>query len=162
MMSYWVPPPHEDTTRYTQIASDALAVAAEQDWLGLTPPESAGVLLAVASMESSFSVAMDSGEKRGDGGQSVCMGGIRVLHDTALREFIAHDRKECFRRILKRVKYSWDQCKKLPFEDRLSKYIVGHCEQNDYSRMYSARIVDVIAGLNEGDDDADDDLLLEE
>lgn len=150
MMAYWVPPPSEaDETRYQTIAQDALTVSHERDILGMPDYDQAAVILAVASFESGYSLAMDSGAKRGDGGQSVCLGAIRVLHDKKLRDQIAHDRKECFRRILKRVKYSWDQCAKMKFEDRLSKYIVGRCEPNAYSRMYSERIMDAIAGLHE-------------
>lgn len=150
LMSFWIPPHAHDESRYQQIAQDALNVGREQRILdGLTGAEQAAVILTVASYESGFSRAMDEGRKRGDGGESVCLGGIRVRYDVRLRERIAHDRKECFRRILKRVKYSWTECAKMPFDDRLSKYIVGKCVRNDYSRRYSARIMDSFAGLTE-------------
>lgn len=165
LMTNWVPPAdHDAIVRYTQIAADALSVSREEDWLHLTDAETAVLVLSVASLESRFSAAMDSGAKRGDNGQSVCLGGIRVLHNKALRNKIAGDRKECFRYLIRRVRYSWTECERLPFADRLSKYITGTCQANAYSRRYSKRIVDSFNGLYEAGiidelDDPDEDLL---
>lgn len=150
LMKFWVPPSHHDVARYHSIAQDAWSVSQEEEVLeGLNRLEQAAVILAVSSFESGYSAAMDKGIKRGDGGESVCLGSIRVKHDLKLREKIAHDRKECFRRILRRVRYSWQQCWRLPFEDRMSMYIVGRCQRNDFSRRYSARMVSSFSGILE-------------
>lgn len=151
LMTYWVPPKEHELPRYKSIVVDAMTVSYEGEILdGLSPVEQAVVILSVASFESRYSEAMDTGRKRGDKGESVCLGSIRVRHDRALREYIAHDRKECFRRILARVKFSWDKCQRFEFEDRLSMYIKGSCERRHrYSRLYSNRILDAFDGLAE-------------
>lgn len=121
------------------IAWDAIQVAREKDWLELPPEESAAVVLAIASYESSFRKDIDKGKTRGDGGISVCLGQVQII-PLKKREKVATDRKLCFREMFKRIRKSWDTCSHLTPENRLSGYTVGYpCVNSPSSRKYMSR-----------------------
>ncbi|MDP8999184.1 MAG: hypothetical protein M3O46_03635 [Myxococcota bacterium] len=122
--------------RYESIALDAASVALDDNETPLfdgpdARTETALLMLAVASFESSFSRRVDEGTRRGDHGYSYCLMQIHI-GPGATREGwngqqLIEDRKRCFRAALHILQASFTACRKLPVEDRLSAYASGHC-----------------------------------
>lgn len=123
-------------TRYESIASDVASVALDEDESPLfdgpdARTETAVLMLAVASYESSFSRKVDEGIRRGDHGYSYCLMQIHI-GPGATREGwsgrqLIEDRKLCFRAALHILQASFAACRRLPVDDRLSAYASGHC-----------------------------------
>jgi hypothetical protein len=143
-MLAWVPPhahaPLESNehvlARYGSIARDVAGVALDENESPVfdgpdSRTETALLMLAVASYESSFSKRVDDGIRRGDHGLSYCLMQIRV-GTRATREGwsgpqLIEDRKLCFRAALHLLQASFTACRRLPLDDRLSAYASGHC-----------------------------------
>jgi hypothetical protein len=122
--------------RYESIARDVASVAFDDRETPLFDgadgrTETALLMLAVASYESSFSKRVDDGIRRGDHGYSYCLMQIHV-GSGATREGwnarqLIEDRKLCFRAALHILQASFTACRSLPVDDRLSAYASGHC-----------------------------------
>jgi hypothetical protein len=122
--------------RYESIARDVATVALDESEASLFDgedgrTETALLMLAVASYESSFSKRVDDGIRRGDHGYSYCLMQIRV-GSGATREGwsgrqLIENRKLCFRAALHILQASFTACRNLPVDDRLSAYASGHC-----------------------------------
>src|SRR5579864_9391680 len=122
--------------RYQSIARDVAAVALDDNETPLFEgpegrTETALLMLAVASYESSFSKRVDDGIRRGDHGYSYCLMQIHVglgatREGWSGRQLI-DDRKLCFRAALHILQASFTACRNLPVDDRLSAYASGHC-----------------------------------
>lgn len=122
--------------RYESIANDVATVALDDNETPLFEgpdgrTETALLMLAVASYESSFSKRVDEGIRRGDHGYSYCLMQIHI-GPGATREGwngrqLIEDRKLCFRAALHILQASFTACRKLPVDDRLSAYASGHC-----------------------------------
>jgi hypothetical protein len=137
--------------RYDSIARDAAAVALDEHEDSLFDgdvgrTETAVLLLAVASFESSFNARVDNGTRRGDHGRSYCLMQIRVGDGETKEGWsgrqLVEDRKRCFRAALHILHASFAACRKLPVDDRLSAYASGHCYASaavSRSRVYRAR-----------------------
>jgi hypothetical protein len=122
--------------RYESIARDAASVALDDS----EPPlfegtdgrtETALLMLAVASYESSYSQRVDDGTRRGDHGRSYCLMQIRVGFGSTREGWsgrqLIDNRKLCFRAALHILQASFTACRKLPIDDRLSAYASGRC-----------------------------------
>jgi hypothetical protein len=137
--------------RYQSIARDVASVALDESEAPVFEgadrrTETALLMLAVASYESSFSKRVDDGVRRGDHGYSYCLMQIRVGHGATREGWngqqLIDDRKLCFRAALHILQASFAACRKLPFEDRLSAYASGHCfvdAEVSRSRVWRAR-----------------------
>jgi hypothetical protein len=122
--------------RYESIARDVASVVLDENEAPLFEgpdgrTETALLMLAVASFESSFSKRVDEGLRRGDHGQSYCLMQMHI-GDGATREGwngrqLIEDRKLCFRAALHILQASFSACRNLPVGDRLSAYASGHC-----------------------------------
>ncbi len=158
-MLAWVPPhahaPIESRdhvlARYESIARDVASVALDESEAPVFEgpdrrTETAVLMLAVASYESSFSRRVDEGTRRGDHGHSYCLMQVQV-GGGATREGwngrqLIEDRKLCFRAALHILQASFAACRKLPLDDRLSAYASGHCfadAEISRSRVWRAR-----------------------
>jgi hypothetical protein len=122
--------------RYESIARDVALVALDENEAPLLEGEdgrtqTALLMLAVASYESSFSKRVDDGSRRGDHGLSFCLMQIRVGTGTTREGWngwqLIEDRKRCFRAALHILRASFSACRMLPIDDRLSAYASGHC-----------------------------------
>ncbi|HZU82989.1 MAG TPA: hypothetical protein VE987_08740, partial [Polyangiaceae bacterium] len=122
--------------RYESIARDAVSVALDENEAPLydgpdARTETALLMLAVASFESSFSKRVDDGIRRGDHGHSYCLMQIQVGFGTTREGWtgrqLIDNRRLCFRAALHILQASFAACRKLPMEDRLSAYASGHC-----------------------------------
>ncbi|MDB4992890.1 MAG: uncharacterized protein JWM74_322 [Myxococcaceae bacterium] len=140
-MIAWNPPAqHREgekaaTERYTSMANDIAAVAldAEESPLFEGPqgrPQTALLIAATASFESSYRKDVDTGQTKGDSGRSWCMLQVQVFGKTAEKwtgDELIQDRKKCVRAGLHKMKESFTMCKALPLIDRLSAYTCGTC-----------------------------------
>jgi hypothetical protein len=158
-MLSWVPPyehaPREaaaDTReRYASIARDVAEVAMEGDEEPLFGGkngriQTAVLMLAIASYESSFTKSVDEGSGLGDNGHSYCLMQIYVGKGVTAEGWtgqdLVQDRKRCFRAGLHMLRRSFGVCHNLQLDDRISAYATGHCLPNmrlSRSRMYRAR-----------------------
>lgn len=147
-MSAWIPPRGADVERYTDIASDVVAVAFDPDeepaFQGERARERTALLmLSIASFESQFRADVDRGDVRGDHGTSwglfqIHIGKGRSKEGWSGPELTA-DRKKGVRAGLRIARDSLKWCSKLPAEDRLSGYTKGRCEKDSYSRARIGR-----------------------
>ena len=158
-MLAWVPP-HAHASlesrdhvlaRYESIARDVVSVALDETEAPVfegpdSRTETALLMLAVASYESSFSKRVDEGVRRGDNGHSYCLMQIHVGQGATREGWSARqlieDRRLCFRAALHILQASFLACRKLPFDDRLSAYASGHCFADavvSRSRVWRAR-----------------------
>jgi hypothetical protein len=158
-MLAWVPPNahavlesrDQVLARYDSIARDAVSVALDESEAPVlggpdSRAETALLMLAVASYESSFSKGVDEGARRGDNGHSYCLMQIHVGQGATREGWSARqlieNRRLCFRAALHIMQASFAACRKLPFDDRLSAYASGHCFQSakiSRSRVWRAR-----------------------
>jgi hypothetical protein len=122
--------------RYQSIARDVASVALDDTEEPLFDgeegrTETAVLMLAVASYESSFSKRVDDGVRRGDHGYSYCLMQVRVGQGATREGWsgrqLIEDRKRCFRAALHILRASFSACRTLPVDDRLSAYASGHC-----------------------------------
>jgi hypothetical protein len=137
--------------RYGSIARDVASVALDNTEAPLfegadARTETAVLMLAVASYESSFNQRVDDGTRLGDHGHSFCLMQIRVGRGATREGWsgkqLVEDRKMCFRAALHILRASFNACKNLPMADRLSAYASGHCfpsAEVSRSRLYRAR-----------------------
>lgn len=145
-MSAWVPPyaqpePKDDTlARYEAIARDAITVAFDEAETPLFPgqdgrAQTALLMLSVASFESGYRHTVDTGIRLGDNGRSYCLMQIRVGHGITTEgwsgEDLVNDRTKCFHAGLRIIRGSFNACRKLAFEDRMSAYTSGRCLPNE-------------------------------
>lgn len=154
-MTAWVPlytqpgnVPQEDTmARYESIARDAASVAFDESEEPLFSgsdgrAQTALLMLAVASYESSYLQAVDEGSRRGDHGSSYCLMQVHVGNGMTPEGWtgkqLVEDRQLCFRAALHILHHSFTMCRALPIEDRLSAYASGHCYES--SRVSRSRI----------------------
>jgi hypothetical protein len=138
--------------RYDSIVRDAVSVAFDDAESSLFDGEdgrlrTALLMLSVASFESGFRKRVDEGLRRGDHGRSYCLMQIQVGDGTTREGWTGHDlvtdRRLCFRAALHILHASLSACRKLAFEDRLSKYASGRCFENaevSRSRVDRARV----------------------
>jgi hypothetical protein len=154
-MTAWVPPhalpePKDDTlARYDSIARDAISVAYDEAEAPLFPgndgrAQTALLMIAVASLESGYRRAVDDGTRLGDHGRSYCLMQIRVgmgmTADGWSGTDLVSDRSKCFRAGLHILRGSFNACRKLPVEDRMSAYATGRCtEGEEKSRLRVGR-----------------------
>jgi hypothetical protein len=154
-MSAWVPlhahaEQQEDTrARYEAIARDAVEVAYDEAEAPLFPgpqgrAETALFMLAIASFESGFRKSVDDGTRLGDHGRSYCLMQIRVGDGATTEGWtgsqLVTDRTLCFRAGLHILRGSFNACRKLPLEDRMSAYATGRCiEGEEKSRIRVGR-----------------------
>lgn len=154
-MTAWVPlkaqpeSPEETMARYESIARDVAAVAYDEAEEPLFPgPEgraqTALFMLSIASYESAYHKTVDQGLGRGDHGRSYCLMQIRVGDGTTREGWtgrqLVTDRTMCFRSALHILHGSFNVCRRLPIEDRMSAYATGHCFENaDVSRSRVGR-----------------------
>jgi hypothetical protein len=154
-MTAWVPAkaqpesPEETMTRYEGIAHDVAAVAFDEGEEPLFPGRDARVqtalfMLSIASFESAYRKDVDQGLGRGDHGRSYCLMQIRVGEGTTREGWtgrqLVTDRKMCFRSALHILHGSFNVCRHLPIEDRMSAYATGRCFENaDISRSRVGR-----------------------
>ncbi len=144
-MTAWVPiraqPESQEETmaRYESIARDVAAVAFDEAEEPLFPgpdgrTHTALFMLSIASYESSYRKKVDQGIGRGDNGHSYCLMQIRVGDGTTREGWtgrqLVTDRKMCFRSALHILHGSFNVCRRLPIEDRMSAYATGHCFEN--------------------------------
>lgn len=148
-MLAWSPPNPwtGDAARYVGVAVDAVDVAFDPAEEPLLPGPrgrelTAAIILAVASAESNFELAVEDGRKRGDHGRAWCLmqvqpgQGIVLTEDGTYRyarggldgPALARDRAACFRAGLHVLRDSMRACARLPLEDRLSVYTSGRCQ----------------------------------
>jgi hypothetical protein len=137
--------------RYQSIARDVASVALDENETPVFEgadrrTETAVLMLAVASYESSFNKRVDDGTRRGDNGHSYCLMQIRVGQGATREGWngrqLVEDRKLCFRAALHILQASFAACRKLPLDDRLSAYASGHCFADaaiSRSRVWRAR-----------------------
>jgi hypothetical protein len=145
-MNAWVPVqthaalfgerPEDVAARYESIARDAAEVAFDEAEAPIYEgPEgrarTAVLMLSVASYESFFRKSVDEGSERGDHGRSYCVMQIfmpkgRTREGWSTRNLI-EDRKLCFRAGLHIMQNSMSDCRRMPFDDRLSAYVTGQC-----------------------------------
>lgn len=140
-MSAWTPPQqHREgaataTRRYESIAHDIATVVMDEKEASVFAGENgraqtALLLAAIASFESSFRADIDSGKVRGDHGVSWCMMQVQVWDKTAegwSGKDLVDDRSKCVTVALHRVRQSFEACRALPLVDRLSVYTSGRC-----------------------------------
>jgi len=147
MLGWTVPAGEQDASRarYEAIAKDAIEVAYDQAERPIFGGEEGrlktlSLMLAIASMESGFEAAVDSGEKRGDSGSSWCFMQIHLPGDSRItlsKDFygyagkgwngrdLVNDRKKCFRAGLHIARESFTICR------NLSVYSSGKCRRDD-------------------------------
>ncbi|HXN33946.1 MAG TPA: hypothetical protein VN894_18880 [Polyangiaceae bacterium] len=137
--------------RYQSIARDVVSVALDESEAPVfegpdNRTQTALLMLAVASYESSFNKRVDDGTRRGDNGHSYCLMQVHVGQGATREGWNARqlieDRKLCFRAALHILQASFAACRKLPFDDRLSAYASGHCFADaviSRSRVWRAR-----------------------
>jgi hypothetical protein len=122
--------------RYESIARDAASVAFDDAETPLfSGPEgrmqTALLMLSVASYESYYMKKVDDGRGRGDGGGSYCLMQLHIGNGATREGWkgadLTSDRKLCFRAGLHVLHASFDACRALPVDDRLSAYASGHC-----------------------------------
>lgn len=149
MLSWTLPSAQHDANRprYEGIARDAVSVAADPS----EPPlfegadgriRTAALILAIASMESTFAADVEEGRRRGDDGGSWCLmqlhlngGRIALRGDTMAWTTLRSgdgwsgpelvDRRKCFRAGLHVVRESMRRCKDL------SGYTAGPCTPDE-------------------------------
>jgi len=154
-MSSWVPlhahaeTQEETRARYEAIVHDAVAVAYDEAEVPLFPgpqgrAQTALLMLAVASLESGYRRIVDDGTKLGDHGRSYCLMQIRVgegvTSDGWTGPQLIADRALCFRAGLHILRGSFNACRKLAVEDRMSAYATGRCtEGEEKSRLRVGR-----------------------
>jgi hypothetical protein len=141
-MTAWVPvhahaEPKEDTVaRYDAIAHDAIQVAFDESEAPLFGgptgrTQTALLMLAIASLESSYQKAVDDGTKVGDHGKSYCLMQIRVGPGLTADGWsgwdLVNDRTKCFRAGLHILRGSFQACRNLELRDRMSAYATGRC-----------------------------------
>jgi hypothetical protein len=157
-MTAWVPlhahaEPKEDTlARYDAIAHDAVTVAYDESEAPLFGgpsgrAQTALLMLAVASLESSFRKPVDDGTKLGDHGRSYCLMQIRVgdgvTRDGWSGADLVSDRTKCFRAGLHILRGSFAACRNLELKDRMSAYATGRCTPGEEkSRLRVGRALD--------------------
>lgn len=138
--------PHNTATAYEQIAQDAARVAydpAEEPlFAGETGrAKSALLLLAIASLETSYDPDVDSGKVRGDSGDSWCLMQVHLPNNSTVRlsgdsfayggagawtgSDLVADRTRCFRIALRMVRASLRAC------HDLRMYVAGRCVTDD-------------------------------
>ena len=135
-MLAWVPPSEGDLDRYAAIAVDIVAVAEEYPVFSGAEGtlKTAFTLAAIGSYESLFRNDVDAFEARGDGGKAW---GLLQVH---LRSGETCDsRLACLRIGRERLRESFHDCRRLPEQDRLSKYTTGRCMHNRESRVRMER-----------------------
>ena len=157
-MMAWVPlhahagTADEAEARYRSIAEDVVSVAFDQNETPLVDEpggraRTALLLLSVASYESGFREAVDNGERRGDHGASYCLMQIRVGDGTTSEGWsgadLIADRTRCFRSALHILRRSFNVCRYLPVDDRMSAYATGHCMRD--SSVSRARVDRAVA-----------------
>lgn len=132
--------------RYEGIASDAVAVAYDTDEAPLFPgsqgrAKTAALILAIARLESDYSVKVDDGRIRGDHGSSFCMMQIHIGSRHVVLEGdtwrygtkdegwtgadLLADRRKCFRAGLHFARQSVRSC------GNLSLYTSGRCSTTE-------------------------------
>jgi hypothetical protein len=145
-MTAWIPvkvqateAPEDATARYESIARDAAAVAFDPSEAPLFfgpdgRTQTALFMLSIASFESSYLRTVDQGAGRGDRGRSYCLMQIRVGEGTTREGWtgrqLVTDRKLCFRAALHILHGSFNVCRNLPEDDRMSAYATGRCIEN--------------------------------
>jgi hypothetical protein len=132
----WMESPEATMARYESIARDAAEVALDESEVPMFDgpdgrTRTAVLMLAVASYESFYRKAVDVGIQRGDHGRSYCLMQIFIgdgrTHEGWNGRQLVEDRKLCFRAGLHIMHGSMSDCRKFPFDDRLSAYVTGHC-----------------------------------
>ncbi len=125
--------------RYESIAQDAAAVAYDDREAPLFSgpngrAQTALLMLSIASYESSYQKAVDDGTGLGDHGHSFCLMQIRVgvgvTREGWTGQDLVSERARCFRAALHILHGSFNVCRKLPVEDRMSAYATGRCFEN--------------------------------
>lgn len=144
-MIAWVPvkaqaeSPEDTMARYESIARAAASVAFDpsEEPLFVGPDariQTALFMLSIASFESSYQRTVDLGAGRGDHGRSYCLMQIRVgdgtTHEGWTGRQLVTDRTLCFRAALHILHGSFNVCRNLPVEDRMSAYATGRCIEN--------------------------------
>lgn len=169
LMNGWLTPIHEgDQARYRAIAEDVLDVVADpretplfsfehDDDEELARFHTAVQILAVARDEGGYQAQVDSGKKRGDNGEAVCMlqvhpgPGVKLTPEGFQysrlgihAKDLVHDRKLCIRVGLHFMRESFARCGKYGENALLTAYTSGEClpsERN--SAKYIRRAKDV-------------------
>jgi len=157
-MTTWVPrhahaePKDETLERYEAIAQDAVMVAFDEAEEPVFPgptgrAQTALLMIAVASLESSFKRNVDDGTRLGDHGRSFCLMQIRVADGVTSDGWrgrdLVRDRTKCFRAGLHILRGSFNACHTLAVQDRMSAYATGHCtEGEEHSRLRVNRALD--------------------
>jgi hypothetical protein len=157
-MATWVPlhahpEPNEDTAkRYDAIAHDAIEIAYDESEAPLFPGpngrvQTALLMLATASLESSFRKGVDDGTRLGDHGRSFCLMQVRVGDGVTMDGFSGYDlitdRTKCFRAGLHILRGSFAACHRLELMDRMSAYATGRCTPGEeHSRLRVGRALD--------------------
>jgi len=157
-MTTWVPlhahtePKDQTLERYEAIAQDAVMVAFDEAEAPVLPgpmgrAQTALLMIAVASLESSFKRNVDDGTRLGDHGRSFCLMQIRVADgvtgDGWRGRDLVRDRTKCFRAGLHILRGSFNACRNLQLQDRMSAYATGHCVPNEeHSRERINRALD--------------------
>lgn len=166
-MLRWAPPHEragetvkEAEARYLQIGAAAVDVAFAEPLTGPRGRSRAlALLLTVAYFESGFRRDVDLGGElrqvgpgpagwiwfphaRGDGGQSVCLGQVRVGRGKTAEGWTAEelvaDRRKCFTAALHLIKKSFGACRRHAVVDRLSAYTTGRCQDNEPTSRHRA------------------------
>jgi hypothetical protein len=114
--------------RYESISADINDVVDEEDsiFYGVAGKvQTAMLITAISSYESGgFDQKVDDLIKRGDSGRSYC------IMQVALRDGeTIHNRKDCIRIGLGRIRESFAACKGYQKEWKLAAYASGHCER---------------------------------
>jgi hypothetical protein len=114
--------------RYESIANDINDVVDEEDSLFYGPAgkaQTAMLVAAISSYESgSFDEQVDKMIKRGDNGHSYCIMQVAIRDGETI-----HDRKDCIRLGLGRIRESFAACKGYPKDEKLAAFTSGSCSR---------------------------------
>ena len=149
-MFAWTPAKEADRARYTEIASDLVAVAYDPEEQPLfSGPDgrakTALLLASIAAHESTFRADVEDGRARGDGGTSWCFMQVHIGVGKTVEGWtgadVTSDRKLCFRAGLHIARESFRMCIAQPVTEKLGAYASGQCGKSPESRQMVSRVV---------------------
>ncbi len=147
-MFAWTPAKEEARPRYTEIASDLIAVVYDPEEKPLFGGDdgrarTALLLASIAAHESTFRSDVEEGRARGDGGTSWCFMQLHIGSGKTVEgwsgEDVTSDRKLCFRAGLHIARESFRMCAGFPDIEKLSAYASGQCGRSALSRQMVTR-----------------------
>jgi hypothetical protein len=147
-MFAWTPAHEADRARFTEIASDLVAVVYDPAEQPLFPGEdgrakTALLLASIAAHESTFREDVENGKARGDGGNSWCFMQLHIGSGKTVEGWtgadLTSDRRLCFRAGLHVARESFRMCNAFPVNEKLSAYASGQCGRSAPSRAMVSR-----------------------